>query len=409
MTAGPCPPLVEIAPDRRLPLLIAALTLTSTVGYIAMIQVLPVVLIPMANELGQSRTAIAAASTVSTLMGALTAFPIGRLFDRHGGRMLMAGGSALGAAAMLLWSQAASLAVLYSAFALIGVSIALTTYEAAFAVLVVVAEPHQRDRAILAVTMIAGLATYLVYPALGWMNSEFGWRTTLIALGAALAVTSVPTHLWVIPSRRAHRARVQKHTGAPLGETLRQSRFWLLLVAFVAQAGSVSAFLLLMVAYLLDVGYSPAVATAMPVAVGVLQILSRLVLTAFGPRLRMTAVTAGAFAIQGAGLLLLPLTGLSIPLTVLCVSAVGLGQGIGVIARPTILADNFGVTHFASALAVITVPMAVAKAGSPLLGAWLSDWRFLVISGCVALVGAVALLPLVHADHMLASESPAGR
>jgi MFS family permease len=105
---------------------------------------LPVVLIPIADELGQSRTAIAAASIISTLMGALAAFPIGRLFDRHGGRMLMAGGSALGAAAVLLWSQAASLAVLYLAFALIGVSIALKTYEAAFAVLVVVAEPHQR-------------------------------------------------------------------------------------------------------------------------------------------------------------------------------------------------------------------------------------------------------------------------
>jgi predicted MFS family arabinose efflux permease len=399
MTAGACAPVVDGASDRRLRLLIAAFALTSTVGYIAMIQVLPVVLIPIADELGQSRTAIAAASTISTLMGALAAFPIGRLFDRHGGRMLMAGGSALGAAAVLLWSQAASLAVLYIAFALIGVSIALTTYEAAFAVLVVVAEPLQRDRAILTVTMIAGLATYLVYPALGWMNSELGWRTTLVDLGVVLAVTSVPTHLWVIPSRQEHRARVQKHSGAPLGATLRQRRFWLLLVAFVAQAGSVSAFLLLVVAYLLDVGYSPAVASAMPIAVGVLQILSRLMLTAFGQRMRIATVTAFAFVTQGAGLLLLPLAGLSIPLTLLCVAAVGLGQGVGVIARPTILADTFGVTHFASALAVITVPMAVAKAGSPLLGAWLSDWRFLVISGCVALVGAVALLPLVRTER----------
>jgi predicted MFS family arabinose efflux permease len=400
MTAETCAPVVDAAADRRLRLLIATFTLTSSVGYIAMIQVLPVVLIPIANELGQSRTTIAAASTISTLMGAVAAFPIGRLFDRHGGRMLMAGGSALGAGAVLLSSQATSLALLYTAFALIGVSIALTTYEAAFAVLVVAAEPHQRDRAILTVTMIAGLTTYLVYPILGWMNAEFGWRTTLITLGVILAVTSIPTHMWVIPSRQVHRARVRTHSRVPLGATLRQRRFWLLLVAFVAQAGSASAFLLLVVAYLLDVGYSPVVATAMPIAVGVLQILSRIVLTAFGRRLRMAAVTAGAFVVQGAGLLLLPLTGLSIPLTVLCVAAVGLGQGVGVIARPTMLADNFGVTHFASALAVITVPMAMAKAGSPLLGAWLSDWRFLVISGCVALVGAVALLPMVRAERL---------
>jgi MFS family permease len=135
----------------------------------------------------------------------------------------------------------------------------------------------------------------------------------------------------------------------------------------------------------------------------VLQILSRLVLTTFGQRMRIATVTAFAFVAQGAALLLLPLAGLSIPLTLLCVAAVGLGQGVGVIARPTILADSFGVTHFASALAVITVPMAVAKAGLPLLGAWLSDWRFLVISGCVALVGTVALLPLVRAERLPSS------
>jgi MFS family permease len=208
MTAGACASVVDGASDRQLRLLIAAFALTSTAGYIAMIQVLPVVLIPIADELGQSRTAVAAAAIISTLMGALAAFPIGRLFDRHGGRMLMAGGSALGAAAVLLWSQAASLTVLYIAFALIGVSIALTTYEAAFAVLVIVAEPHLRDRAILTVTMIAGLATYLVHPVLGWMNSALGWRTTLVDLGVMLAVTSVPTHLWVIPSRQVHRTRV---------------------------------------------------------------------------------------------------------------------------------------------------------------------------------------------------------
>jgi hypothetical protein len=104
-------------------------------------------------------------------------------------------------------------------------------------------------------------------------------------------------------------------SGAPLGATLRQRRFWLLLVAFVAQAGSVSAFLLLVVAYLPDIGYSPAVASAMPIAVGVLQILSRLMLTAFGQRMRIATVTAFAFVTQGVGLLLLPLAGLSIPLT----------------------------------------------------------------------------------------------
>lgn len=377
-------------------LLAAVFAVSNTTAYVALIQILPVVIDAMAADLGVSRTAVAGAQTVSTLMGALAAFPIGRLMDRHGGRVLMTAGSLIGVVAVVIWSQASSLVMLYGAFTLVGLAIAMSTYEAAFAVIVVATESTHRDRTILTVTMIAGLSTYLVYPLLGWMNGEWGWRTTLLVLAGVLAVTAVPGHLWVIPSRAVHRGRVTLQAGVPIGAALRQPRFWYLLVAFVGQAGSVAAFLLLVISYLLSVGHSVLVATSIPIAIGAMQILSRLALVTVLRRVPITPITCGAFALQGAGLLTLPLVGLSVPLTVLCVSAVGIGQGIGVIARPSIVADHFGVAHFATVLAAITVPMALARAGSPLLGAWLGDWRFLVICGTVALIASAALLPMVR-------------
>lgn len=393
MTADTHSPTLLASTHRRL--LVAVFSVTSTIGFVAMVQILPVVLVPIAADLGTSRTAVAAASTVSTLMGALVAIPVGRILDRHGGRLVMTGGSAIGAVAVLLWSQVTSLAMLYVAFALIGLALVMSTYDSAFAVLVVATEPHERDQAILAVTMIAGLATHLVYPLLGWTVSEFGWRTTLVILAVTLAVTSIPAHLWAVPSRETHLSRVRRREGFPVAAALRRKRFWLLLTAFVAQAGSAAAFLLLIVAYLLDVGHSTAVATAVPIAVGVLQILSRLILTTVARRVPIAKATAFAFAVQAAGLLLLPLAGLSIPLTLLCVAAVGLGQGVAVIARPSILADSFGVVHFASVLAAIAVPTALARAGLPLVASWLGDWRFLVLCGVVSIVGTLALVPLL--------------
>ncbi|MFC3243783.1 MFS transporter [Gordonia humi] len=366
------------------------------IGFIAMIQILPVVLDPMADELGVSRTAVAGASTVSTLVGAAAAFPVGVALDRHGGRALMTAGSVIGAVGVLLWSHAASLTVVYGAFVLIGMSIVMSTYEAAFAVIVVATSVEHRDRSILAVTMIAGLGTYAVYPLMGWLNATLGWRSTLIVLAAVMLSVSVPAHLFALPSGDDHRARVQHRPGSSVGAAVRSTDFWLVLVAFVAQAASVSAFLLLVVTYLRDVGHSEAVATSIPIAIGVLQVLSRLMISAFVRVLSMTVASAIAFAIQGAGLLLLPLAGLSIPLTLLCVAAVGLGQGIGVIARPSIVADSFGIARFASVLAIISVPIALARASSPLVGAWLGDWRFLVVSGAIALIGAGALLPLTR-------------
>ncbi|WP_240795066.1 MFS transporter [Rhodococcus zopfii] len=393
MTTDTHSPTLLASTHRRL--LVAVFSVTSTVGFVAMVQILPVVLVPIAADLGTSRTAVAAASTVSTLMGALVAIPVGRILDRHGGRLVMTGGSAIGAVAVLLWSQVTSLAMLYVAFALIGLALVMSTYDSAFAVLVVATEPHERDQAILAVTMIAGLATYLVYPLLGWMVTEFGWRTTLVILAVTLAVTSIPAHLWAVPSRETHLSRVRRREGSPVAAALRRKRFWLLLIAFVAQAGSAAAFLLLIVAYLLDVGHSTAVATAVPIAVGALQILSRLILTTVARRVPIAKATAFAFAVQAAGLLLLPLAGLSIPLTLLCVAAVGLGQGVAVIARPSILADSFGVVHFASVLAAIAVPTALARAGLPLVASWLGDERFLVLCGVVSIVGTLALVPLL--------------
>ncbi|GIE81940.1 hypothetical protein Aph02nite_78900 [Actinoplanes philippinensis] len=91
----------------------------------------------------------------------------------------MTAGSVLGAVAVAGWSQARTLAELYLWFAVIGVALALSTYEAAFAVLVFATEPSHRDGAIVAVTMATGLATSCYYPLVGRLEAHLGWRDTL--------------------------------------------------------------------------------------------------------------------------------------------------------------------------------------------------------------------------------------
>ncbi|MFE5476302.1 MFS transporter [Nocardia sp. NPDC056541] len=374
--------------------LIAVFAVTQTVGYGAMIQAFTVLLVPMSQAMAVSRTEIAAAATISTLIGALAAVPVGNLLDRYGGRALMTAGSALGVGAVLLWSQAQSLAQLYAAFTLIGLALATSTYEAAFAVLVVATEPEHRDSAIVAVTTVVGLATSLYYFFAGWLETQLGWRTTLVVLAIGFAVIVVPAHLWAVPGRAAHTSRVAQRTGVRLGDALRDRKFWLLVVSFVAQSGSTSAFLLMMVTYFRDIGYSPVSAAALPIAVGVTQIAARLALAPLARRFGMTSVTGVSFALQGAGLLALPLAGTSLPLTLACIVAFSTGYGTSVIARPSIVADSFGVPQFAGILAVMTVPIALSRAGAPLAATWLGDWRFLVAIGLAALLAAIALIPL---------------
>ncbi|WP_067702019.1 MFS transporter [Nocardia jejuensis] len=381
--------------------LIAVFAVTQTVAYGAMIQAFTALLIPMTDALGVSRTEITVAATISTLIGALAALPVGTLLDRYGGRVLMTTGSGIGVAAVVLWSQAHSLVQLYLAFVLIGLALAMSTYEAAFAVLVVATDARHRDGAIVAVTMICGLATSFYYLLAGWLETQLGWRATLLVLAGVLAL-ALPAHWWAVPGRSAHLTRVAQRSGVPIGDALRDAHFWLMVVAFVAQSGSTSAFLLMMMTYFRDVGYSAAVAGALPLTVGVAQIGSRLALAPLARRFGMTTVTACTFAIQGLGLVSLPLAGTSLPLTLVCVTAFGLGYGTSVVARPSIVAGAFGVARFASIIAVMTVPIALSRAGTPLAAAWLSDWRFLVLTGTASLIAASALVPVARTSGAVA-------
>ncbi|MET7768792.1 hypothetical protein [Nocardia sp. NPDC005366] len=84
----------------------------------------------------------------------------------------------------------------------------------------------------------------------------------------------------------------------------------------------------MMVTYFREVGHSATTAAALPITVGVAQILSRLALAPLARRFGMTTVTAVSFAVQGLGLVLLPLVGTSLPLTLACVIAFGPGAAV---------------------------------------------------------------------------------
>lgn len=384
---------------RRLVIIFA---ITQTLGYGCLSQGFSVLLVPMSHDLHSSRTAITVASTISTLVGAFAAFPVGRVMDRYGGRTLMTLGSTSGVLGVILWSQARSLPVLYAAFLLIGLALAMSTYDAAFAVVVVATAEDRRDGAIVTITMITGFLTSFFYPMIGWLQADLGWRTTLEIMAGAMMIIVIPAHLWAVPGRAAHHSRITKRGGLQVGDALRTVPFWLLLLSVVAQAGTTSGFLVMMVTYFQNVGFSPRISSALPLAVGVLQLTSRLALAPLSARFGMLRVTTFAFGTQALGLLLLPLAGASIAPTVLCIMAFGLGYGISVVARPSIVASTFGVARFASIMAVTAVPMAFARAGTPLVAAWLENWRFLVLLGAVTAIAAAALLPLVRYQRQAA-------
>src|SRR5262245_29844575 len=191
---------------------------------------------PMEQALGWSRVALTGAFSIGLLTSALAAVPVGRWIDRHGGRALMTLGSCAGVALMLAWSSVERLPVFYAIWCGLGLVLAATLYEPAFAVLVGWFE-RDRGRALLILTLAAGLASTIFVPLATWLLQRQGWRGALVSLAIILGVTTIAPHALLLRSPR--RAAVSA-TGAEkaaasrtIREALRTSIFWVLSAAFV--------------------------------------------------------------------------------------------------------------------------------------------------------------------------------
>jgi predicted MFS family arabinose efflux permease len=388
--------------------LIGGLALTQTVGYGVLQYAFPVLLIPIVKGLQSSAAAVTGAMTMAIVVAAVAAIPVGRWLDRYGGRALMTAGSAIGVAAVVTWSQVHSLWQLYAVFVLIGLAWAASLYDAAFPVVIAATAPAERNRSILAVTIVAGFASSIFLPLNGLLLSQVGWRTTLLVLAGLLGMATLPIHVAVLP-RRAHVTATihYGHSNAAVREALRDRRFWLIAAAFVGQTAAVSAVGVLLVAYLRQAGHPATLAASLSGLLGVLSVTGRLVTTGVARRHGMATVTAAVFTVQAAGAIALPHLGRSTAGAAACIVAFGLGFGVATIARPAIVADRYGTARYATIAATMTLPITLARGLAPLAAATLTPDAFLTTTGFVCLASA-ALLLVARSGHAAATtRSPA--
>jgi len=378
--------------------MLAALGITQTVGYGVLFYAFAVYLVPMAADLRTSTATITGALTLGILTAAGAALPVGRWLDRHGGRGLMTFGSILGTLALVGWSRVDSVAALYAVFAVIGVASAMVLYEPAFAVIVSVTSASRRAGALLAVTIVAGFASSIFIPLTGVLVATVGWRDSLLVLAVIHGAITIPLHALAVPNRRTAAAidadsPADRESGrAALRAAVRDSGFWLLVVAFVTHGAAIVTVSVHLVAYLIELGHPPTLAAAVTGLLGVLSVTGRLVSTGLGRRWHTATVTAGVFAVQAAAVAALPWLGHDRVGAAVCVVLFGLGFGVATIARPALLADRYGTTGYATIAGALTLPVTLAKAAAPLAAAGLA----------VALGGYPAVMTTVAACCLIA-------
>jgi MFS family permease len=355
---------------------------------------------PVERELGMTRAQSSLAFSLALLAEGALAFFVGRWIDRGHERAVMAGGSLLVAIGLALHSQVHSAAAFYAVWLLLGAALAATLYSPVFAV-VTRRFPHDFRRAIITLTFLGGLASTVFIPASAWLISAFGWRQAVLVLAAIHLLVCLPLH-WVClrdaPPGVAVAPGPSPHSPAAL---VRSAPFLLIGVFVLGFMGITSALPPHLISLLRESGLPTAWVIAIPAAIGVIQVVGRMLLYFFEHRFDVHVANATIPFLIPLALVAL-LFGAASPLAgLLFVLLYGLGNGMLTIVKGTAIAQYVNREHVASLNGALGLPTALARAAAPLLLGvlWTQEagyrWGIAVLLAC----GVVAALALLGAQR----------
>lgn len=353
-----------------------ALAVTQTVGFGILFYAFQVFTLPMEAELGLTRAQTSGAYSLALLLSGLTAVPVGRWVDRNGARALMSWASLAGAALVFAWSHVDGLAGLYLVQAGIGLVMSAVLYDVAFTVLAVWFRRH-RLKAMLIVTLVAGLASTVFVPLATWLVAELGWRAALRVLAVVLLLTNVPLHALLL---RDHPRRLQTGPdGDPdtspgpnfpepsvgVRDALRSAGFWWLAVAFTFDRVAVVAMAAHAVPLLLERGHEPGLVATVVGTIGAMQLAGRLLFTPAARSLDLATLTAVTFGVRVLALVLLvaplPPAGLFV-----FAALFGGANGASTLARAGLVAERFGSANYGTINGSMSTLIAVIQTAAPL-------------------------------------------
>lgn len=377
------------APPRATPgfgATIAALSVGQILSWATLYYGFSSFVLPMMRGQGWDKPTVMGAFTLGLAAWGGASYAVGAAIDRGHGRAVLTGGAALSCLGCLAWSQAATPAALYGAWVLLGTSMAMTLYEPAFMV-VTRRYPERYRQGITTITLVAGFASTLSFPACAVLIEALGWRHALWVLAAVQAGVVVPLHAWAL---RGAAAQAPAAHETPAGDTtlhqaLRLPAFWLLTLCFTLYAfAAASLWAHLMPAFEAK-GWSAAQALAVVVWIGPSQVLARVLLATAGRRLPLRRV--GVAVLMGLPLAL-ALFALATQGWLLALFALlfGMANGTVTIVRGGLVPEYFGRAHLGRISGTMSALDLTARALAPLLTAWL----LLVLPGYPQVLGVLA-------------------
>ncbi|WP_323004912.1 MFS transporter [Pseudorhodobacter sp.] len=362
-----------------------------TLGYACMFYSFAALILSLESDLGWDKRLFALGPMLAIGMAAVLAPVMGRQVDEGRGQALLLGGAVLGGLALLGLTQMRSPWQYLALWAVIGVAQSACLYEVAFAYLVRRYGAEARAR-IIRVTLVAGFASTLAFPAGAALAEAFGWRgAVLVAAGVMLFVTA-PLHWVACRLIRAETAVVVEVASAKgfLAAAMRRPVFWGLAGLFALVGLNHWILISFLVPSLVEMGVSHGLAVLAASLVGPAQTLGRFVLMRAEARISTAQVLGVTVVMLLGASVLLAGAGVSALLIFGFAALQGGAMGIMTILRPALVAESLGREQFGAISGMLSISSLGASAVAPLIAAMLFE-----TVGPLGMIGASFLMALV--------------
>ena len=361
---------------------------------------------PIARDLDVSTGSVFGAFSLALILTAILGPAAGQRIDSHGGRGMLTVSSLLFCLGLLTLGLSQGLVTLWLAWSILGVGMAVGLYEAAFATLAGLYGQKARGP-ITAITLMAGFASTIFWPATGWLDAEFGWRISCFVWSAVHLLIGLPLNRLLLPKA------AQASTNQIEQALSRQSppRFAMPLLALVfAIVWILSTAMAAHLPRLLqESGLTGAAAIGLAALVGPAQVAARFLefslLSKFHPlvsaRLASIAHPVGALAMLLFGA----------PAALVFTLLHGAGNGILTLAKGTLPLIIFGPMGYGQRQGWLMAPARFGQATAPFLFALLIEKLgsgALVVSTALGLLafGALTLLQYLTRYHHELKNTP---
>lgn len=340
---------------------------------------------PISRDTGWPSQWVYGALSLSLMVSALVAPWSSRLIARYGGRPQMAASGAVVALGLLIMGASHALAWFMMAWAVIGIGMAMGLYEALFATLGGL-YGEGAGKAITGITLIAGFASTLSWPAVALGIEHIGWRATCVCYALLLLVVVAPLYWRVLPEggRVELPARSQAQAST-MG--VERSLYLMLTSMFAIGAIIMTAIAVQLVAVLQGLGHSLPMAIGLAAMLGPSQVASRVLQILAGKRHPIWTALAWVSLVL-AGLLMVAFVPAA---TAVGLLIFGCGNGLRAIVRGLLPLALMPPDQYVLLMGRMSRPALIGQAVTPVVGGFLFEHY-----GAIGVLLALILLALTN-------------